>query len=365
MSTVKGYVSPARDVLLLGALAVVVGGFLIWLVTGGSFAVDFRFAYLPAAHDVVNGLNPYPAPTDPSVDAGSAYVYPPLLAVLLVPFTPAPDIVSSVIWVALLLVALGAAIAACGVRDWRCYAAAAIWFPTATAVQTANVSIPLALLAALAWRFRERLGSAVAVGAAIGLKLALAPLLVWLWFRGSRRRAIESVIVGGSLVLAPWAMLGFAGVGGYDDLTRELTRLEGPESYSIYALALSVGLPSWVARALWLGVGLGLVVASALVARRGRDEQSFTLAVFASLALAPIVWLHAYVLLAVPLAIARPRFGPAWLVPLLMWGAPVTDGDGPQTARVLAAAALVLGICLRPGQRAQEGRVSTTSVSSA
>ena len=360
MSRLKRLGRPAVGVLLVGAVIAVAVGFAVWLVQGGSFAVDFRFAYLPAAADVSHGVNPYPAATDPSVVAGSAYVYPPLLAVLLVPFTTLPAMVAATIWVIVLLAVLGVAISACGVRDWRCYAVVAIWFPTVTAVQTANVSIPLALFASLAWRYRDRAGSAIAVGSAIGVKLALTPRLVWLWLRGSGRRAVQSVIVGGALVLVPWAAIGFAGIGGYAGLTRELARLEGVESYSVYALGLSAGLPSWLARAAWLGVGLGLVAASGAFARRGRDEQSFVLAVFASLALAPIVWLHVFVFLAVPLAIARPRFGPAWLLPLLMWGAPVTDGTGLETARVLLAAGLVLGVCLRPARSAQgEGRVST------
>ncbi len=264
----------------------------------------------------------------------------------------------------LLVGALGAMLALCGVRDWRCYAAVAIWAPTATAVQTANVSIPLGLLAALAWRYRDRFGSAAAVGGALGLKLALGPLLVWLWFRGSARRALQSLAVAAILILVPWALIGFAGVGGYVELTRELSRLESPESFTVYAMALAVGLPEWLSQAIWLGVAGVLVVASAVAGRRGADQQSFVLALFAALAMTPIVWLHTYVLLAVPLAVARPRFGAAWLIPLLMWGAPVTDGNGVETARVLVTLALVLGACLRPAGQAQGARrVSTAMLS--
>jgi hypothetical protein len=39
----------------------------------------------------------------------------------------------------------------------------------------------------------------------------------------------------------------------------------------------------------------------------------------AVLALAPIVWLHYLTLLAVPLAVYRPRLSGAWLVPLVFW----------------------------------------------
>ena len=134
MSRIERFGRPVVVVLLVGAVLAVTVGFAVWLVQGGSFAVDFRFAYLPATDGVIHGVNPYPAATDPSVDAGSAYVYPPLLAVLLVPFTALPEMLAATIWVIVLLAALGVAIAACGVRDWRCYAAVAIWFPTVTAV---------------------------------------------------------------------------------------------------------------------------------------------------------------------------------------------------------------------------------------
>jgi hypothetical protein len=46
------------------------------------------------------------------------------------------------------------------------------------------------------------------------------------------------------------------------------------------------------------------------------------LAIAASLALAPIVWLDYYALAAVPLAIARPRLSVVWFLPLATWGLP-------------------------------------------
>ena len=48
--------------------------------------------------------------------------------------------------------------------------------------------------------------------------------------------------------------------------------------------------------------------------------QSFVLFVAAALMLSPIVWLDYYAVLAVPLAIVRPRLSPIWLLPLLTWG---------------------------------------------
>ena len=92
MKRLDRYSAPAIDVMLVAAVAVVAVAFVYWLEHGVVFAVDFRSAYLPAADAVRHGVNPFPAATDPSVDAGSAYVYPPLLALVLVPFTALPEL---------------------------------------------------------------------------------------------------------------------------------------------------------------------------------------------------------------------------------------------------------------------------------
>ena len=49
------------------------------------------------------------------------------------------------------------------------------------------------------------------------------------------------------------------------------------------------------------------------------------LALAAALALSPIVWLHYFVLLLVPIAIARRTFGAIWLIPALFWITPYEE----------------------------------------
>ena len=61
-----------------------------------------------------------------------------------------------------------------------------------------------------------------------------------------------------------------------------------------------------VARAVWLTLGVGLLVSLILVARRGDERNAFALAIAAALALSPIVWLHYFSLLLVVVAIAQP-----------------------------------------------------------
>src|SRR5207237_9202402 len=63
-----------------------------------------------------------------------------------------------------------------------------------------------------------------------------------------------------------------------------------------------------------LGYAIGLT--TLLFAWRRR---SFTLALAASLLISPIVWLHYFTLLLVPLAIRSKSLGWLWLAPLSLW----------------------------------------------
>ena len=100
-----------------------------------------------------------------------------------------------------------------------------------------------------------------------------------------------------------------------------------------------------------------LLVLVARFARQGDDERSFFAAIGAALALSPIVWLHYLVLLAVPLAIARPRFSPLWLLPIVLWVCPRSgNGDGVETFLPVAVTAIVLGLLLVRPRREPRGR---------
>jgi hypothetical protein len=76
-----------------------------------------------------------------------------------------------------------------------------------------------------------------------------------------------------------------------------------------------------------VGYVVSFIVAVALlagVARLARDERmtlrdrdvaTLTLALAAGLAASPIVWIHYFVLLLVPLVLSRPRLSALWVVP--------------------------------------------------
>ena len=151
------------------------------------------------------------------------------------------------------------------------------------------------------------------------------------------------------LSLASWAVIGFDGMLDYPHLLQKLERTVGEDSYTAYIVGQDVGLPSPVARAIWLGARRSRCSsASSSSPDAGTSRRRSSLAIAASLSLTPIVWLHYFALLLVVVAIAQPRLAVVWFVPLAMI---VTPGSGQptpfQTAWTLAIAAVVVAWSVR------------------
>jgi alpha-1,2-mannosyltransferase len=307
---------------LLVAVTVLATGVLVALRSDRA-AVDVRVIYLPAAHAVLDGESPYPGLDDPSLDAHRAFFYPPQIAYAFTPLTLLPADIAAV--VALLACAglLVATLAVLGVRDVRCYAAAFLWGPTWQELDMANISAAIAFALALAWRYRGReLIPGVALGVAVAAKLFVWPVLGWTLAARRYSTTVLAIAVSAGVTIAAWALLGFAGLAGYPALVRKVDSLYAGNSWSLVGTAMSLGLGSTIGHVLSLVVGLLLLVGCLALGRRGDEQGSFTLAIGASLALTPIVWLHYLVLLLVPMAIARPRFTPLWLLPIVLWFGP-------------------------------------------
>jgi hypothetical protein len=314
---------------------------LISAALGHKFALDFRHAFLPAAHAVVHGASPYSAIGSRALAEGTAFLYPPVGAYLLAPFTLLPPVAAEIVAVVLVAAAVPGALFLLGVRDWRCYALAFLWWPTIIGIQTANFTLPMLVGLALAWRYRNRTCvTAVALGLVVALKLFFWPLLLWPLVTRRYRMALLAIVISAGLVALPWAGISFAGLRAYPHLLAGLSRGEGPRSYSFAALFHSV-LPSWTAATtVETVVGAGLLLLMLEAGRRGRDRDAFALAIVAGLALTPLLEMHYLAALLVVIALYRPRFSFAWFVPLLIWGAPATvAGSTLQVVHVLAVAA--------------------------
>ena len=145
--------SPSRPSLLTVALVFIAvlwtSAFIVFSLGADLLAWDVRFAYLPAADAILDGRSPYPALDDPILEDQKGYVYPPQLAVVLLPLTKLPIDLVALIVTAGMLAMLWLTLRLLGIRDVRCYAAAVLWMPVASGVLLANVSIPLALALAV------------------------------------------------------------------------------------------------------------------------------------------------------------------------------------------------------------------------
>jgi hypothetical protein len=141
-----------------------------------------------------------------------------------------------------------------------------------------------------------------------------------------------------------WALIGFAGLVDYPQLLRVLADGEQGRGYSLVSAGLSLGLGPAAARAAAVAVAAALLALCWRDGRRGLDERSLALALAAALALSPIVWLHYFVLLLVPIALARRTFGAIWLVPALFWLTPYEEhfGEHWRIAVGIGVAALAL-----------------------
>ena len=106
---------------------------------------------------------------------------------------------------------------------------------------------------------------------------------------------------------------------------------------------------------------MALLAAVVVVGRQGDARTSFILAVAASLAFTPVVWLHYFALLLVVVALAQPRLGFVWLVPLGLFVTPGSGDPTPfQTTATFTIAALTVVLAVR-ASRAPVGRPVTVA----
>ena len=212
---------------------------------------------------------------------------------------------------ALSLIAFVAALWIVGVRDWRVYGASLLWPPVVGEARTAHLTLVLCLLLAVAWRTRDRFPAVgITVGVALALKFFLWPLVIWL---AALRRWRDAAIAAGLAAATLLLVLPFISLPDYAHILRRLGTTFDQDSFSPFGLLAQLGASDRVAHVVAAVIGIVVIA----IAWR---LQSFALFVAAALLLSPIVWLDYYAILAVPLAIVRPRLSVLWLLPLLTWG---------------------------------------------
>jgi alpha-1,2-mannosyltransferase len=341
------------DVLAFGVLPCA----LLLLIVGGSvgnhFAFDFH-QFWQGGHDVAHGHSPYPAPvalravgvdlTPVAIQHVFRFPYPAPAALAMVPFGLLPFNVAAAIFVICSAVAVFLGLRLLGVRDWRCYGVVFASMTTLGALRLGTFTCLLFLGLALAWRSRDRpLAVACVVACVVALKVFLWPLLVWLLLTRRVASAALATVFAAAATLGSWAVLGFAGLRGYPHLVDSLAAAVQGKGWSTVALGLSLGTSVTVAKVVAVVLSMLLFGVAYFAYPDRRELALFTAAIAAALLLSPIVWLHYFLLLAVPLAIAYQRLAWAWFLPLLFWIWPFQETGG-DTWKISVGLALLLAL---------------------
>jgi alpha-1,2-mannosyltransferase len=333
--------------LLAVVPAVLLVGSAIAEAHSHTLAYDFDRAYAPAIHHVVHGSSPYGPSTVAALRSQTAFVYPPLGAFLASPLAALPLHSADVLVTVLAALSVPAILLLVGIRDWRCIGASLLWGPTVSAIHLGAISVPMALGVALMWRWRERpFRAGVVLGLVIALKLFLWPLVVWLVVTKRYRAAAVAAVSAVLLVLVPWIPLRGAGLLSYPHRLSILTSLEAKRGFSPAALLAHLGLGWGAAQAAGYALGIALLVWT--YRRRNEEASALALVCAASLLLTPILWPNYLVIMLVPLAVLRPRFGVEWLLPVLLLDETIFAPPAWQVAVLLGVLAALTAAAVWP-----------------
>ena len=301
----------ALELLAFACLPAALTALFAFGAPAATAAWDFH-AFWGAAANIDRGRSPY---ADLGANAAGTpyplYLYPPLLAELLTPLGVLPFAVAATIFVVASAVALVTALRLLDVRDWRCYGLAFTWVPVLHGLRLGTLTPFLVLLVVLGWRAR--------VVATI-LKLFLWPVLAL----DAARRPVRVLAGAAAVTVASWAAVGFAGLTAYPSLLRQTQAAWERNGYGLPALAIHAGISPALTTALLLVAGLA---ALRLVVRLDPKPALASAVVLACL-VSPVSWLHYSTLLLVPVALAQPRLGWAWALPLLLWLTPFEEAGG-------------------------------------
>lgn len=358
----------ALNLLAFAVLPIALTAYAIYLcITLHAYAIDFHQEFWPASWRLLHGLNPYDRSWQ-SINQGVSFPYPALTAVAFVPFALLPQVVGDGLFTAISIAAVLATLWVCNVRDWRPYGLVLVLSPVIDAWQAANLTLVVGLGVAVVWRKRDNpLVAGVLLAALISLKPFVWPLAIFL-LATRRYSALAYGAVAGLLInLFAWGIVGFNQIGAYEKLTHAVTNFQYRTGYTITALALRLGAGHGIADAVGIALAIVAIAACIYAGRRGDDRAALTLGVAACLLATPVLWVHYFALLLVPVALARPRLSAIWFAPLILWVCPVKSAPW-QIALAFAVNALMVLTLLspaRPARPSSEALPSATSASPA
>jgi hypothetical protein len=337
---------------------------LAYYARDGVLAIDFHRQYWVVGRRVLDGLSPYDRGWQ-DITHGVGFPYTALDALVFAPFALLPHTAADWVFTGLTLAAGLGTLWVLGVRDVRLYGLILLWAPVVSAWQTANLTLLLGLGIAWAWRLRDR---AAAVGTLVGL-LVVAKLFVWplgIWLVATRRYAAlgYALVVGAVLNVVGWAVIGFDQISAYRDLSRDITRLDVGRSYNLVHLMLSGGAGHDAAYGLQTFAAIAGCGCCIALGRAGRDQSALIVSVAVALLAAPVIWLHYFALLMVPLALTTPSLSAVWIAPIALFVCPVNKPSVAEVWVTLGIACLVFAWALRradAGVGASERAASLTA----
>ena len=331
-------------VLAFAALAVNLGS--------PTYGSDFHGGMWKAAHAILAGHTPYVRPNPGLlVRELNAFIPPPVLALVALPFAFVPWISAIIAWNLACLGAMLLALRLVGVRDWRLYALILCSLPFVTSIGFGQPEGLLCLGVAIAWRWRDSWRGALAVGAIIAAKLIVWPLVLWLLATRRFREALVAATSAVVLLTLSWAVIGFDGLRAYPRLLTADAHAFAARTHSIISFLLRMGASSQVAQLVAILAAGALAIA--ILRRSGRSDRGwFVAAIAVSLVASPLLEMHYLTLALITLAIARPQLALVWLFAInVYWLSP---RDAPhfvwQIPLVLGATAFILLSAAQPEQ---------------
>jgi alpha-1,2-mannosyltransferase len=286
-------------------------------------AVDFHDAYYVAGYRLLHGGDPY-AWTSSEIKAGIAFVYPAFSALFFAPFALIGAGVAGVAFTLVCIALTPLTLWVLRVRDWRVYGVALLWLPVFSAWETGNETIVLILVAGLVWRYRGNpIVAGVLTAAGISLKPLMWPLALWLLATRRWRASGYGLATGVVINLVSWSIVGFGKVGVYLRDSGLDTRHAWRAGYGVAAAFGHLGLSHAFGDVMTVVACAVLAAAIIYVGFvRHRERQALVLTIIMMLAASPLLWVHYFALLLIPMALERPRMNWLWALPVLMWVCP-------------------------------------------
>ena len=279
----------------------------LWVLQRDSY--DLRI-FLAAGRAVLDGNHPY-ASTVAKVQSGSAFVYPLPAAWVFAPIAHLSPDVARTVYALVSAGAITAGLLALGVRRITIATAVGLSAFAVRSLTLGTVEPLMFLLLALVWRLRDRaVASGVVLACAIMLKPVAAPVLLFMIL--TRRLTAAAVTVG--VAAALWIAAGgrsFHSVTTYTSMLHTLADAEATMPASLSTVRVLTHVMSQGAASVLVALlGLGLLLAAGLLARRsgmgdGAERAVFAVAILVGIGASPVLWAQYFLLVLLALVVLR------------------------------------------------------------